>query len=172
MAKGNKGRGNRYELEIRKLFRELGFNECETSRYASRKLDDAKVDLTDTGRFNVQCKWYSLPENPLYYHKELQLMPIDNKYNVIYHKIRGDNQYVIMSEVDWMEIENMLRFNYLPSPEVEWSMNTRRYNYYLNPIEIGTVISHYHLDANDNFSIMRRETFDDALKILIQNKIL
>lgn len=106
MAKGNKGRGNRYELECRKLFRDLGFKECETSRYASRKLDDAKVDLTDTGPFNVQCKHYE--KTRVKYWEVLEEMPDDHKYNVIFHKLKGRRQYVILTKDDFVEILEML----------------------------------------------------------------
>ena len=55
MANTNRTKGHNAEREYRNKFRALGFSNCETSRYASRKHDDCKVDLVYLP-FNVQVK--------------------------------------------------------------------------------------------------------------------
>lgn len=47
--------------------REIGYEDCKTSRSASRFADDCKIDLVNTGQFAIQCKrskknWPSLNE--------------------------------------------------------------------------------------------------------------
>lgn len=51
----NKRKGSDAEREYAKLFRELGFSFCQTSRYGSRIHDDAGIDLINLP-INVQIK--------------------------------------------------------------------------------------------------------------------
>ena len=55
MGAANKRKGSSAERKYAKLFRELGFTFCKTSRSTSRLLDDAGVDLNFLP-FNVQLK--------------------------------------------------------------------------------------------------------------------
>ena len=55
MSNTNRTKGHNAEREYRNKFRALGYQNCETSRYASRKHDDCKVDLVYLP-FNVQIK--------------------------------------------------------------------------------------------------------------------
>lgn len=47
-ASYSKNKGNRYEQQIAKELRELGFPGCKTSRKESKSADDNKVDIIDT----------------------------------------------------------------------------------------------------------------------------
>jgi len=51
----NKRKGSTAERYYAKFFRELGFDFCETSRFVSKKHDNAKIDLLYIP-FNVQIK--------------------------------------------------------------------------------------------------------------------
>lgn len=60
MEKNNTGRtsrnkGNNAERQYAKVFRDLGFSKCVTSRYGSRQHDDAAIDLINIP-INVQIK--------------------------------------------------------------------------------------------------------------------
>lgn len=55
MANTNRTKGHAGEQLYAKLFRELGYTFCKTSRQASRLLDDAGIDLAFIP-FNVQLK--------------------------------------------------------------------------------------------------------------------
>jgi len=55
VGKTNKNKGNNAERHYAMLFRELGFTFCETSRFASKKHDNAKIDLIEVP-FNIQIK--------------------------------------------------------------------------------------------------------------------
>ena len=55
MANTNRTKGHNAERHYRTEFRNLGYSYCETSRYASRHHDDAKIDLINVP-FNVQIK--------------------------------------------------------------------------------------------------------------------
>ena len=99
-------KGHDYERAIRKEFRNLGWKYCETSRYASKAIDDAKIDLVGTDPFAIQCK--ATINNPSY-HKILdQMRPNKPLYKLIYHKRQGGREYVIMEKNDWLEILEML----------------------------------------------------------------
>ena len=41
-------KGHDYERQIRREYRELGWSNCETSRFASKMMDDRKIDLVNT----------------------------------------------------------------------------------------------------------------------------
>ena len=72
--------GHTYERQLRLELIELGWDKCQTSRYASRETDDANVDYVNTKPFNIQAKrWKSAPS----YHDVLKSMPQDSNYNVI-----------------------------------------------------------------------------------------
>jgi len=51
----NKRKGSNAERHYVKLFRELGYDFCETARFASKKHDNAKIDLVGIP-FNIQVK--------------------------------------------------------------------------------------------------------------------
>ena len=55
----SKNKGNRYEAQIAKELRELGFTGVKTSRSESKSTDDNKVDIVDTEHklpVNIQIK--------------------------------------------------------------------------------------------------------------------
>jgi hypothetical protein len=55
----SKNKGNRYEAQIAKELRDLGFTGCKTSRSESKSADDNKIDIIDTENklpINIQLK--------------------------------------------------------------------------------------------------------------------
>tara|TARA_A100001391_G_scaffold62126_1_gene38704 strand:+ start:117 stop:473 length:357 start_codon:yes stop_codon:yes gene_type:complete len=108
-------KGHDYERKIRKEFRDMGWKFCETSRYASKMIDNAKIDLVRTDPFAVQCK--ATTNNPSY-HKILdEMKPNMFQYKLIYHKRKNDGEYVIMKKNDWLEILEMLVANKIIKPD-------------------------------------------------------
>ena len=102
-------KGHDYERQIRREYRELGWSNCETSRFASKMMDDRKIDLVNTKPFAVQCK--SLINNPSY-HKIFKEMEADrDDYKIIYHKRKNDGEYVIMEKDDFHELVEMLIYH-------------------------------------------------------------
>jgi hypothetical protein len=100
--------GNSYERQIRLEFIALGWDKCQTSRYASREHDDANVDLCGTIPFNVQIKrWKSAPS----YQDVLKSMPKDSNYNVIIHKRPNKGEVVVMDKSTFYELIQMLKVN-------------------------------------------------------------
>lgn len=85
-------KGHAYELQVRDIFKDLGFNECVSSRSESKNLDDKGVDLCYTGPFHVQCK---AVENLGSIHKILAGMPQD-KMNLVFHKKNRQGSIVAM----------------------------------------------------------------------------
>lgn len=92
-GKSARQKGHTYELQIRDYFRELGFNDCVSSRSESKNLDDKGVDLVYTGDFYVQCK---AVENLGSIHKILDAMPKTDKMNVVFHKKNRQGTIVAM----------------------------------------------------------------------------
>lgn len=101
-----RNKGHTYERKIRDEFRDLGFKDCETSRYESKKLDDAKVDLTNTGIFNVQCKAVERLGN---LHDVLNSMPDDDKLNLVFHKRNRKGDLVAMKAEDFYKLIKELK---------------------------------------------------------------
>ena len=82
MGKAQRVKGHSYEREIVKEMRGLGYD-CDTSRYANRKLDDAKVDIAGLP-FNIQCKAYKKQPS---FRPILDEMPQEEKINTVFHKM-------------------------------------------------------------------------------------
>jgi hypothetical protein len=101
-------KGKRFELAIAKLWMEIMGGEVERTSFASKKLDDMGVDLTDTDPFYVQCK---AVERSLDLHSILDRMPQDTNYNIVIHKRNHQDSIVAMHLSDFMEIIQMLRRN-------------------------------------------------------------
>ena len=90
-------KGHSFELVIRDKLRELGFKGCQTSRYASRMADDAKVDVVGCEPLLPQIKaWERAPS----YHSVLESMPKDGM-RLIYHKKNRQGVVVVMTMDDW-----------------------------------------------------------------------
>lgn len=101
-------KGHAFELAMAKWFKELGWEECVTSRSESKRLDDKGVDLCYTKPFNVQLK---AVENLGSAHKTLAGMPKDSNYNLVFHKKNRQGITVSMSIDDFQEIVEMLITN-------------------------------------------------------------
>ena len=100
--------GHQYERQVRLELIDLGWENCKTSRYASRETDDANVDFVHTEPFNIQCKrWVSAPS----YHEVLKSMPNDRNYNVIFHKRPSKGEVVVMDKKTFYDLIEKLRFN-------------------------------------------------------------
>jgi hypothetical protein len=100
--------GHSYERDIAKELRELtGDQEICTSRYASRKLDDSKVDIFGTQEYgiNIQCKRYK--NNPNLF-KTLDEMPDDEPFNLVFWKKPNVGELVAMKKEDFYELLTVL----------------------------------------------------------------
>ena len=107
LAKTNRNKGHNLERQVVKELREIGLP-CDTSRYASRRLDDLKVDIAfedPTFPFHIQCKCHNTHKNPL---PVLADMPQDDKYNIIIEKVKQKGEYVYMTKQDFYEILQVL----------------------------------------------------------------
>ena len=100
--------GHTYERKVRLELIELGWENCQTARYASRETDDANVDFVHTEPFNIQCKrWVSAPS----YHEVLKSMPDDENFNVIFHKRPNKGEVVVMDKNSFYALVEKLRYN-------------------------------------------------------------
>ena len=97
-----KAKGSRYELQVRDIFRALGYIEAETSRNKDRTLDAAGVDLADTGPWLVQCKAVERLGNV---HTILDNMPKSpHTYRVLWHKRNRQGSVVVMDSADFLRL--------------------------------------------------------------------
>jgi hypothetical protein len=99
-GKSARQKGHSFELQIRDFFRELGYNDCVSSRSESKNLDDKGVDLCYTGDFHVQCK---ATEQLGSMHKILASMP-NEKINLVFHKRNRQGVVVAMTIEDFKKI--------------------------------------------------------------------
>ena len=104
-GKSARQKGHAYERKIKNEFIDMGFSNCETSRYESKKLDDAKVDLCNTGPFHIQCK---ATERLGSVHKILSEMPTDDKINLVFHKMNHKGEVISMRKKDFYKILELL----------------------------------------------------------------
>lgn len=102
-------KGHAFELFVRKWFRKLGWDKCETSRYASKYEDDInKTDLVFTEPFRVQCKAVEKGLDPF---GTLSEMPDDETYNLLFWKKNRKGTLVVMTMEDFEDIVQMLKSN-------------------------------------------------------------
>lgn len=118
----NRRAGHSYERSLAKVFRDIGYVDCKTSRFASRELDGWGIDLCNIP-FNVQAKNVrsaikypdlirSIEDNVKGTHRE--------KYPaLIFHK-RGRKQHehlVTMTEFEFIRLLKIIirLFNYIPT---------------------------------------------------------
>jgi hypothetical protein len=81
MSNRNRTAGHNWEREVVKDLKQVGFKDAVSSRYESKRLDDAGVDVVNTGPFNIQCKNETKRPD---YHKLITEMPPG--MNVVLHK--------------------------------------------------------------------------------------
>ena len=96
--------GHQYERDLVKELKELlKDEEISTSRYSSRKLDDAKVDIFGTQKygFHIQAKRYK--NNPKLF-EVLSEMPTDECINTIFWKKPHVGEIVCMTKQDFYEL--------------------------------------------------------------------
>jgi AmiR/NasT family two-component response regulator len=96
--------GHQYERDLVKELKELlKDEEISTSRYSSRKLDDAKVDIFGTQKygFHIQAKRYK--NNPNLF-EVLSEMPTDGCINTIFWKKPHVGEIVCMTKQDFYEL--------------------------------------------------------------------
>lgn len=101
----NRRAGHSYERDLRTRYRALGFSDCETSRFASKMMDDAGVDLVNTGPLSIQAKRTKTQPN---FRAVLDRMPQDSNHNVVYHKLPRCGEVVVMRVEDFEEIVGLL----------------------------------------------------------------
>ena len=114
MANTNRRKGHDYERQRRLEYRDMGWNNCETSRYKSKYLDDHKIDLTDTYPFSIQAK--CTKNNPSYHKIFKEMLEIKGHYKLIYHKKPRDKEYVVIQKEDFHELLDMLIKNSIINP--------------------------------------------------------
>jgi hypothetical protein len=113
--RNNRTAGNNWERTCRNILKEI-FPKCETSRYASKMMDDQKVDLVNTGQFHIQCKNVSKRSK---YDEILSVMPDDGHINIIFEKLTNKTntrfiekgRYAIMNLDDFITILHALDHN-------------------------------------------------------------
>jgi len=98
--------GNTYERQIRKEFIDLGYDNCQTTRYASKEKDNKGLDLVNVGIFNIQIKrWKSAPS----YQDILKSMPQDGNWNIIIHKKPNKGEVAVMDKKTFYDFIKLLR---------------------------------------------------------------
>lgn len=81
MSNRNRTAGHNWEREVIKDLKKLSYTDAVSSRYESKRMDDAGVDIVNTGPFNFQCKNETKRPD---YHKLITEMPAG--INVVLHK--------------------------------------------------------------------------------------
>lgn len=103
-----RNKGHKWERDVVKHLKERKLDEnASTSRYSSRALDDAKVDIFTNLTLNIQCKSYS---KRVEYEKILDEMPKDNKVNVIVHRFtkKKEKNFVNIGEFAILKYSDLL----------------------------------------------------------------
>lgn len=105
-------RGHDWEREVRRNFKQRGKEDCETARYASRKIDDLGIDHVKTAPFLTQCK--ATKNNPSYQKllpemDDIEMFP-DWVIPTVLHKKTGEKhcphkgKYTILRYKDFIKL--------------------------------------------------------------------
>ena len=95
----SKKKGNAYEQKIARELRFIGWPNCETSRYASKRTDDSGIDFVGTGTFSIQAK--ALERTPTYSSILKQMAKASkNTIPLIFHKRSHQPETVTMFKED------------------------------------------------------------------------
>ena len=96
--------GHQYERDLVKELKELlKDEEISTSRYSSRKLDDAKVDIFGTQKYGFHIQANRYKNNPNLF-EVLSEMPTDECINTIFWKKPHVGEIVCMTKQDFYEL--------------------------------------------------------------------
>jgi hypothetical protein len=101
-------KGKRYEQQIANLWMSLFGGHVERTSYASKKLDDMGVDLTNTDPFLIQCK---AVEQSINVHDILDRMPNSELWNVVLHKRNNRGTVVSLRLDDFLELVEAMKAN-------------------------------------------------------------
>ena len=115
MANTNRTKGHNFERLLARLFRDIGYKKCITTRQGSRLLDNCKVDLMHIP-YNVQAKYVT--KGKVKYSQIFQDMTILLSKNfpssdkvitlpkMIFHKSgrKKSEQLVIMQQHEFVEL--------------------------------------------------------------------
>lgn len=119
LGKKNRNSGHAYERKWAKIYRDLGYDFCKTSRQASRLLDNSKVDLSFIP-MNHQCKKVKAKINYIELIKEIEAAlkanyPPDDKqltYPIIVSHYRDRNEeLVVMTAEAYIKLIKQLKEN-------------------------------------------------------------
>lgn len=108
----NKQRGNKYELECITALQPYYKDKLYSTRSQSRNLDNAKVDITNSGltlNINYQVKTTSINPN---YLEILDSMPTDDKPNVVINRRtkKAARNFVNQGDLVVMSLQDYLKF--------------------------------------------------------------
>lgn len=106
----SRDKGKRFERKMANIWRNMFGGEVERSSFASKKLDDMGVDLTNTDPYNLQLKAH---ERSINIHDILEAMPKDTNYNVVIHKRNHQEPIAALHLSDFLELVEMLKANHL-----------------------------------------------------------
>lgn len=155
VGKTNKRKGSDAERYYAKFFRDLGFTFCETSRFVSKKHDNAKIDLMYLP-FNVQVKaGIQKNMNP---GKELFLMSssintmfplgdeVFSKPNILIHykQVGRGFKRDFSHEIVYMSLQQYEKFK-IQSPLVEYS-SIKEFKFEMDSeykIIVGMTVEHF-----------------------------
>lgn len=88
-AKKSKHKGSQWEYDLIKMFKEIGYDDCMTSRGESKKIDNMKIDIISES-LPFYCQAKNLANNPSYF-KIAEECPLKDKPFVICWK-KSDEQ--------------------------------------------------------------------------------
>ena len=94
-----KQKGNAYEQKLARELRFIGWPECETSRYASKRTDDSGIDFVGTGSYAIQAK--ATERTPTYSELLARMVKAEpDKIHLVFHKRNHKLETVTMIKKD------------------------------------------------------------------------
>ena len=95
----SKKKGNAYEQKIARELRFIGWPNCETARYASKRTDDSGIDFVGTRSFTIQAK--ATERTPTYSELLARMAKAEpDKMPLVFHKRNHKIETVTMRKKD------------------------------------------------------------------------
>ena len=99
-ARKSKNKGNLWEYDLIKMFKEIGYEDCVTSRGENKKLDAAKIDiLSESLPFYCQAK--NLANTPPYFKISDECPLKDKPFVICWKKSDEHDKAIAMIPIDF-----------------------------------------------------------------------
>ena len=99
-AKKSKAKGSQWEYDLVKMFKEIGYEDCITSRGESKNLDNSKIDIVSES-LPFYCQAKNLANTPSYFKISDECPLKDKPFVICWKKSDEQNKAIAMVPINF-----------------------------------------------------------------------